>query len=131
MIKNLLANVEDARDTGSIPGWVRFPQEGNGNPLQYSRLENPMDRGTWQATVHGVTRVGHNLATKTLPVIRTLLRKESTVAENLVTFPEPCPLSSIPNCTCLPLKLKGKPLFSKVVHMTWHQCQHCHLLDHI
>ena len=38
--------------------------EGNGNPLQYSCLENPMDRGAWQATVHGVTRVGHDLATK-------------------------------------------------------------------
>ena len=38
--------------------------EGNGNPLQYSCLENPMDRGAWQATVHGVLRVGHNLATK-------------------------------------------------------------------
>ena len=38
--------------------------EGNGNPLQYSGLENPMDRGAWQATVCGVTRVGHNLVTK-------------------------------------------------------------------
>ena len=57
MIKNLLANVEDARDTGSIPGWVRFPQEGNGNPLQYSYLENSMDRGAWQATMHGVSEL--------------------------------------------------------------------------
>ena len=40
------------------------PGEGNGNPLQYSCLENPMDRGAWRATVHGVARVGHNLATK-------------------------------------------------------------------
>ena len=39
-------------------------EEGNDNPLQYSCLENPMDRGAWQATVHGVTRVGHDLATK-------------------------------------------------------------------
>ena len=38
--------------------------EGNGNPLQYSCLENPMDRGAWQATVHGVARVGHDLVTK-------------------------------------------------------------------
>ena len=43
---------------------VRSPGEGNGNPLQYSCLENPMDRGAWQATVHGVTRVRHNLAIK-------------------------------------------------------------------
>ena len=40
------------------------PVTGNGNPLQYSCLENPMDRGAWRATVHGVTRVGHDLATK-------------------------------------------------------------------
>ena len=40
------------------------PVTGNGNPLQYSCLENPMDRGAWRATIHGVTRVGHDLATK-------------------------------------------------------------------
>ena len=48
----------------SIPGSGRSPGEGNGNPLQHSCLENPMDRGDWRATVHGVTRVGHDLATK-------------------------------------------------------------------
>ena len=41
---------------GSIPGSGRFPGEGNGNPLQYSCLENPMDRGAWRATVHGVAQ---------------------------------------------------------------------------
>ena len=45
-----------ARDPGSIPGLGRSPGEGNGNPLQYSCLENSMDRGAWQATVHGVTK---------------------------------------------------------------------------
>ena len=50
-------------DPGSIPGLGRFPGEGNGNPLQYSCLENPIDRGAWQATVHGVARVGHDLVT--------------------------------------------------------------------
>ena len=44
-----------------------FCGEGNGNPLQYSCLENPMDRGAWQTTVHGVARVGHNLVTKPRP----------------------------------------------------------------
>ena len=48
----------------SIPGSGRSPGEGNGNPLKHSCLENPMDRGDWRATVHGVTRVGHDLATK-------------------------------------------------------------------
>ena len=53
-------------DLGSIPVSGSSPGEGNGNPLQYSCLENPMDKGAWQATVHGVTRVGHDLATKPL-----------------------------------------------------------------
>ena len=45
-----------AGDRGSIPGWRRSPREGNGNPLQYSCLENPMDRGAWWATVHRVPK---------------------------------------------------------------------------
>ena len=53
MVKNLPANAGDARNTGSIPGSGRYPGIGNGNPLQYSRPENSMDRGAWQATVHG------------------------------------------------------------------------------
>ena len=57
----------NAEDPGSIPGSGRSPEERNGNPLQYSCLENPMDRGAWWATVHGVTRVGHDLATKLPP----------------------------------------------------------------
>ena len=54
----------NAGELDSIPGSGRSPGEGNGNPLQYSCLENLMDRGAWQATVHGAARVGHNLATK-------------------------------------------------------------------
>ena len=54
----------NAGDPGSISGLGRSPGEGNGNPLQYSCLENPMDGGACQATVHGVTRVGNDLATK-------------------------------------------------------------------
>ena len=46
----------NAGDTGSIPGLGRSPRDGTGNPLQYSGLENPMDRGAWWATVHGVTK---------------------------------------------------------------------------
>ena len=55
-------------DSGSIPGSGRIPGEGNGNPLQYSCPENPMDRGAWQATVHVIARVGHDLATKPPPL---------------------------------------------------------------
>ena len=55
-VKNLPANAGDVRDTGSIPGSGRSPREGNGTPLQYSCLENPMDRGAWWATVPGVAK---------------------------------------------------------------------------
>ena len=60
-IAQLVKNLPAMQET-----WVQFlgrvdpPGEGNGNPLQYSCLENPMDKGAWQATVHGVTRVGHD-----------------------------------------------------------------------
>ena len=54
-------------DPGSIPGLGRSPGEGNVSTLQYSCLENPMDRGSWRAIVHGVARIGHNLATKPPP----------------------------------------------------------------
>ena len=60
VVKNLSANAGDTRDEGSIPGSGRSPGEGHGNPLQYSRLENPMDRGAWQAMVIGSQWVGHN-----------------------------------------------------------------------
>ena len=56
MVKNPLANEGDIRDVGSIPGSGRSPGEGNGNPLQYSCLENSMDSKTWWATVHVVTK---------------------------------------------------------------------------
>ena len=54
VVKNLPANVEDVRDVGSIPGSRRCPGGRHSNPLQYACLENPMDRGAWWATVHGV-----------------------------------------------------------------------------
>ena len=53
MVKNLPAKAEDAGEAGLIPGLGRYSGVGNGNPLQYSCLENPMDTGTWQATVQG------------------------------------------------------------------------------
>ena len=57
--------MQQTLEMGDLPlGQGDPPGEGTGNPLQYSCLENPMDRGDWQATVHGVTRVGHDLANK-------------------------------------------------------------------
>ena len=55
-VKNLPVKAEDARDSGLIPGSGRSPGTGNGNPLQYSCLENFMDRGAWQTIVHGVAK---------------------------------------------------------------------------
>ena len=63
-IKSLTANAGDARAMGSIPGMGRFPGEGNGNPLQYSCLGNPTDRGAWWTTVHGVTKRQTHLGTQ-------------------------------------------------------------------
>ena len=54
--KDLPANAGDSREVGSIPGLGRCLGEGNGNTLQYSCLENPMNRGAWWATTHGVTK---------------------------------------------------------------------------
>ena len=68
VVKNPLANSGDIRDVGSIPELGRSPRGGHGNPLQYSWLENPLDRGAWQATVHGVIRVGHDLVTKSTTI---------------------------------------------------------------
>ena len=56
MVKNPPANSGDTRDMGSIPGSGRSPGGRNGNPFQYSCLENPMDRGAWQLTVCGVSK---------------------------------------------------------------------------
>ena len=60
VVKNPPMNPGDTRDVGSIPGLGRSPGEGNGNPLQYSCLQNPIDRGSWQATVLGLQRVQHD-----------------------------------------------------------------------
>ena len=67
VVKNPPANAGDVRDMGLIPGLGRSPGGGHGNPLQYSCLKNPVDRGAWLATVPGVPRVGHNLVTKPPP----------------------------------------------------------------
>ena len=66
MVKNPPTNAGDSRDKGSVPGLGRSPREGNGNPIQYSCLGNPIDRGPWLAMVgvggpsHRITKTGHN-----------------------------------------------------------------------
>ena len=81
MVKNLSANAGNERDAGWIPGMGRSPGEGNGNPFQYSCLENPLDRGAWQATLHGVARVEHDLATKLLLLLLSPYREINSVTD--------------------------------------------------
>ena len=64
LVENLPDNAGDIIDVGWIPGLGRSPGGRHGNPLQYSCLENPMDREAWKATVLGITRVGPDLATQ-------------------------------------------------------------------
>ena len=83
-------------DPGLIPGSERSPGEGNGNPLQYSCLENPMDRGAWRATVHEVARVRHDLATKpptTILEIYGISAKNSVFGILVNCFSQPSPSS--------------------------------------
>ena len=64
--KESACNAGDTRDVGLIPGWGRSPGGGHGNPLQYSCLENPTDRGVWRATLHGVTKSRTRLSDGTM-----------------------------------------------------------------
>ena len=75
LVKNLCAMQDTAfnADPVLIPGSGRSSGEGNDNPLQYSCLGNPMDTGAWRATVHELTRMGHDLVTKPPPTCHSLL----------------------------------------------------------
>ena len=64
VVKNPPDSAGDIGDAGLIPGWGRFPGRGHGTSLQYSCLENPTDRGAWQATVHGVAKSQTRLSDK-------------------------------------------------------------------
>ena len=77
----------NAGDPCSFPGSGRFPGDGTGNPLQYSCLENPIDRGTWWATVHRVARVRQDLVTKHYPL--------PTCRERIELVPPAIPAASL------------------------------------
>ena len=66
------------RRPGLISGSGRSPEEGNGNPLQYSCLGNSMDRGAWHATIHGVARVGQDLEVETPPILSNIVHVVAT-----------------------------------------------------
>ena len=83
MVKNLPASARDTRDVGLIPGSGRSPGVGNGNPLKYSCLGNPRDRGAWPAIVHEVPKVGHKDQNTTITVVhQCLARREHGFPKN-------------------------------------------------
>ena len=75
MVKNLPANAGDVREVGSIPGWGRSPVGEQGNPLQYSFLENPMDRGAWQATVHRMAKSQTRLKQLSMHILKDSIKR--------------------------------------------------------
>ena len=86
MVKNPPANAGDTRDSGSIPGLGRSPGGGHGNPLQYSCLENPMDRGAWRATVHGVAKSQTRLSDFTFTFHFHALEKEMATHSSVLAL---------------------------------------------
>ena len=87
LVKNSAANAGDARDTNLILGLGRSSGEGNGNPLQYSCLENSMDRGAWWATVHGVTKSQTQLSARAhISKLYNIHKYKSTVYIELLYF---------------------------------------------
>ena len=83
VVKNLPASAGDVRDVGSTPESGRSPGEGNGNPLQYSCLENPKDRGAWWAAVHGVAKSRTRLSDFTFTFHFHALEKEMGIPDHL------------------------------------------------
>ena len=108
MVKNPSASAGDIRDVGLITGSGRFPEGGHGNPPQYSCLENPMDRGAWWATVHGVANKAHEVTEVTCThAYRTLSRCCSLVCLDVwetLTIPRPWNwFHNLPTQTFIPL----------------------------
>ena len=99
MVRNLPASAGDIREEGPVPGLGRSHGVGNGNPLQYSCLENTIDRGAWRATAHGVATVRHDLVTKPPPdlgVVSKVTNRKHKNADSVVLNEPPPP----PQDTC-------------------------------
>ena len=92
VVKNLPINAGDSRDTGSVPGWERSPGGGHDNPLQYSCLKNPMDRGAWRAMVRvkSQTRLKHlSIQSLSSPqVLRTRNQEPLCDFRQITSFPD-------------------------------------------
>ena len=86
MVKNLPANAGDTRDLGSIPGSGRFSGVGNGNSLQYSCLENPMEGGAWKAAAHGVAEGWTRLSNFTFTFHFHALEKEMATHSSVLAW---------------------------------------------
>ena len=86
VVKNLSANAGDTRDVGSIPGLGISPRVGNGKPLQYSCLQNSMDRGAWWAAVHGVARSRTRLSDFTFTFHIHALEKEMATHSSVLAW---------------------------------------------
>ena len=86
MVKNLPAKAGDAGDTGSIPGLGKSPGGGNGNPLQYPCLKNPMDGGAWQAAIHGVAKSQTRLSDFPFTFHFHALEKEMATHSSVLTW---------------------------------------------
>ena len=111
MIKNPPASVGDVRD----PGWGRSPGEGHGNPLQYSCLENPMDRGAWQATVHRVTKSWtqlEQLSTHSTPLPKKDLRNIQLYLDFPIIWIKP----SLVNTGAFAKESQGQEVRRKLLH---------------
>ena len=121
-------------EPGLIPGWGRSPGEGNGNPLQYSFLENPMDRGVWRATVHGVAVLDmieateHVTSTHSFPVLSDdWAHSGSRLCEGLQTRAALSWYKKPNLCWCHENVCKGKRAFHLWPHgVRWHQGITCH-----
>ena len=110
------ASASNAGDPGSFPGSGRYPGEGNGNPLQYSCLENPMDGGAWRATVHGSQRVGHDCATSLhfhSQVCHSFASKEQTYFNFMAAITVPSGFGAQDN------EMSVLPLFPLLFAMRW------------
>ena len=100
MAQRIKASACRAGDQGSIHGLGRSPEEGNGNPLQYSCLENPTDRGAWPATVHGVTKSQTRLSEFT----SYLSGKKALLVGTKKGLATNCILGNVSKCILLMLK---------------------------
>ena len=125
MVRNLSASAGEARDMGLVPGSGRSPGAGNGKPLQYSCLENSMDRGAWQATVHGVTKLD---TTEWLSTLMQLIVSQVIMTPNMNIYAESFKYMSYKNISSffMMTKYHGRQVITTGIfreHLRWRKIQ--------